>query len=234
LRPRTDEEQSVATTSRTLERACRLIGIPREHVAALAGRLESIRSIVSPDFARQFRDLDPFRALLEQFDVRRTLRGREPVRQVLYLWLKTFFVNYVLAGERLDMAHAVEVRLPFLDHELFELTRGIPAAVLARGGGRKQLLRDAVRSYVTQEVYEGAKQPFFGPPATLRVGNPLYGFIQDLLRSEALRAVPFFDQRSVIEVLDRLPRLNDEERSALDPTLLMVASLAILHERYAL
>jgi len=234
VRPRTGEEQSVAKTSRTLERACRVIGVPRELVAALAGRLEVIRSIVSPDFAAQFRGRDPFRELLAQLDVRRSLRGREPVRQILYLWLKTFFVNYVLAGERLDMAHAVEVRLPFLDHKLFELTRSIPAAVLARGGGRKQLLRDAVRSYVTSEVYEGAKQPFFGPPATLRVGNPLYVFIQDLLRSEAFRSVPFFDQASVIALLDRLPQMDDEARSAMDPTLLMTASLAILHERYAL
>jgi asparagine synthase (glutamine-hydrolysing) len=234
LRPRTGEERSVAETSRTLERACRVIGVPRELVAALAGRLEVIRSIVSPDFAAQFRGRDPFRELLAQFDVRRSLRGREPVRQILYLWLKTFFVNYVLAGERLDMAHAVEVRLPFLDHKLFELTRSIPAAVLARNGGRKQLLRDAVRSYVTTEVYEGAKQPFFGPPSTLRVGNPLYVFIQDLLRSEAFRSVPFFDRAAVIALLDRLPRMNDEDRSALDPTLLMTASLAILHERYAL
>lgn len=234
VRPRTGEERAVAETSRTLERACRVIGVPRELVSALAGRLEVIRSIVSPDFAARFRGRDPFRELLAKLDVRRSLRGREPVRQVLYLWLKTFFVNYVLAGERLDMAHAVEVRLPFLDHQLFELTRALPAAVLARGGGRKQLLRDAVRSYVTTEVYEGAKQPFFGPPATLRVGNPLYVLIQDLLRSEAFRSVPFFDRASVIALLDRLPRMDDESRSALDPTLLMAASLAILHERYGL
>lgn len=234
VRPRTGEERSVAQTSATLERACRILGVPRGLILALAGRLEGIRSIVSRDFAMQFRGRDPFRELMAQLDVRRSLRGREPVRQVLYLWLKTFFVNYVLAGERLDMAHAVEVRLPFLDHKLFELTRTIPAAVLARGGGRKQLLRDAVRSYVTSEVYEGAKQPFFGPPATLRVGNPLYVFIQDVLRSEAFRSVPFFDQASVIALLDRLPGMDDEARSALDPTLLMTASLAILHERYAL
>lgn len=234
LRSRTPQERIVAATSASLERACRVIGVPPDLLTALAERLQLIRSILRPEFASSFRGRDPFREFMSQFDTRRSLSGREPVKQILYLWLKSLFVNYVLAGERLDMAHAVEVRLPYLDHKLFELNREIPAAVLAKGGGRKQLLRDAVKSYVTDEVYQGAKQPFFAPPATLRVGNPLYTSMQDLLRSDAFRSVPFFDQRAVITVLDRLPRMEDGARSSLDPIVMMMASLAVLQERYAL
>lgn len=234
LRRRTPVERSIAATSPSLERACRVIGVPADLMSALAQRLELLRSIMRSDFAQGYRDRDPFRELMAQFDVRRSLAGREPVKQLLYLWLKSSFVNYVLAGERLDMAHAVEVRLPFLDHELFELTRSIPASVLGRGGGRKQLLRDAVRPYVTEEVYRGAKQPFFAPPSTLRIGNPLYTYVQDLLRGEGFRSVPFFDRAAVVALLDRLPRMNDEERSSLDPIVLMMASMTVLHQRYGL
>ncbi len=234
LRSRTPPERVIASTSKSLERACRVIGVPPDLMASLAERLELIRSIIAPEFALSFRDRDPFREFMAQFDVRRSLAGREPVKQLLYLWLKSLFVNYVLAGERLDMAHAVEVRLPFLDHKLFELTRAIPASVLGRSGGRKQLLREAVKSYVTDEVFRGTKQPFFAPPSTLRVGNPLYTFVQDLLRSEAFRSVPFFDPVSVIALLDRLPRMDDNARSALDPIVLMMASLTILNQRYSL
>jgi len=234
LRAKNSTERIVAATSPSLERACRVIGAPPDLMAGLAERLTAIRSIIAPGFASSFRDRDPFREFMAQFDTRRSLKGREPVKQILYLWLKSLFVNYVLAGERLDMAHAVEVRLPFLDHKLFELTRNIPAAVLAQGGGRKQLLREAVKSYITDEVYRGAKQPFFGPPSTLRVGNPLYTYMQDLLRSDAFRAVPFFDQQAVIALLDRLPRMEDKERSGLDPIMLMMMSLTVLQERYGL
>lgn len=234
LRSRTPAEMTIAATSPSLERACRVIGVPPELMGSLAERLELIRSILRPEFAQSFAKRDPFREFMAQFDVRRSLAGREPVKQLLYLWLKSLFVNYVLAGERLDMAHAVEVRLPYLDHKLFELTRTIPASVLASGGGRKQLLREAVKSYVTDEVYRGAKQPFFAPPSTLRVGNPLYTLMQDLLRSDAFRSVPFFDQRSVVALLDRLPRMDDRSRGALDPIVMMLASLTILQQRYRL
>ena len=234
MRARTAPERAVASTSPSLERACRVIGVPSDLMTSLGEKLGLLRSIMAPCFAASFRDRDPFREFMAQFDVRRSLAGREPVKQLLYLWLKSLFVNYVLAGERLDMAHAVEVRLPFLDHKLFELTRAIPAAVLAQGGGRKQLLREAMKSYVTDEVYRGEKQPFFGPPSTLRVGNPLYTFVQDLLRSDTFRSVPFFDRLAVIALLDRLPRMDDTSRSALDPIVLMLASLTILNERYAL
>jgi asparagine synthase (glutamine-hydrolysing) len=234
LRPRTQQERVIASTSSSLERACRVIGVPGDLKTSLAERLGLLRSIIAPGFAATFRDRDPFREFMAQFDARRSLSGREPVKQILYLWLKSLFVNYVLAGERLDMAHAVEVRLPFLDHKLFELTRNIPAAVLAQGGGRKQLLRKAMKPYITEEVYRGEKQPFFGPPSTLRVGNPLYTYVQDLLRSEAFRAVPFFDRPAVIALLDRLPQMDDTTRSALDPLVLMLASMTVLNERYGL
>lgn len=234
VRPRTPAERTVAATSPFLERACRVLGVPPDMFDALAERLRLIGSLTAPGFARSFQDRDPFKEFMVQFDRRSALAGREPVKQILYLWLKSLFVNYVLAGERLDMAHAVEVRLPFLDHKLFELTRDIPASLLARGGGRKHLLREATKSYVTDEVYRGAKQPFFGPPATLRVGNPLYVLVQDLLRSESFRSVPFFDQASVIALLDRIPELDEKARSSLDPILLMMASIAVLQERYSL
>jgi asparagine synthase (glutamine-hydrolysing) len=143
--------------------------------------------------------------------------------------MKSLFVNYVLAAERLDAANAVEARLPFLDHKLFELVRNAPASLLARGGRRKYLLREATKDVLTPEVYGGGKQPFFAPPATLRLNSPLYVLLQDLIRSADFSAVPFFDHTAVLRLLDRLPTLEDSIRSSLDPLLFMMASLSLLH-----
>src|SRR5437667_2737863 len=128
--------------------------------------------------------------------------GREAARQILHLWMKSIFVNYVLAGERLDMSHGVEVRLPFLDHKLFEFARSIPANLLARHGRDKYVLREAVKPFVTREVYDGVKQPFFAPTSTRAAANPMYELMQDLMRSSAFGLLPFFDQPSVIRFLD--------------------------------
>ena len=171
---------------------------------------------------------------MAQFDRPATMSGREPVKQVLYLWMKSLFVNYVLAADRLDLAHAVEVRLPFLDHELFELTRMIPASLLAKGSIRKGLLRDAARPFISDEVYRGWKQPFFAPPSTLQLQNPMYQLMQDVLRSKSLADVPFFDPKSVVALLDRLPAMHPGARASMDPLLFMMTSMSILQERYRL
>ncbi len=122
----------------------------------------------------------------------------------------------------------MEVRLPFLDHKLFELARNAPASLLIRDGRRKHLLREAVKDVITPEVYQGTKHAFFAPPVALRLKSPLYVLLQDLLRSADFASVPFFDRAAVLKLLDRLPTLDDYTRSSLDPLLFMMASLSLL------
>ena len=112
--------------------------------------------------------------------------GREPAKQILYLWMKSLFVNYVLAAERLDMTNAVEVRLPFLDHKLFDYASSIPVAMLAKGGTLKYLLREAVKASTSPTRFiSGLKQPFLAPPTTRRNDDAMYIMLQDILRSES-------------------------------------------------
>jgi asparagine synthase (glutamine-hydrolysing) len=234
FRPKSSHERQISAVSPKLGNVCKLLGFPPALLRALAEKLTLLKSLLSEDFVQAFPHRDPYGEFMAQFDRRSTMSGREPVRQVLYLWMKSLFVNYVLAADRLDMAHAVEVRLPFLDHKLFELTRTIPASLLAKGSIRKGLLRDAARPFITDEVYRGLKQPFFAPPSTLQLQNPMYQLIQDVLRSESLADIPFFDRRSVVALLDRLPAMDQNGRASMDPLLFMMTSLCILQKRYGL
>jgi asparagine synthase (glutamine-hydrolysing) len=234
LRPMNPTARRIALTSPWLSRVCRVLDFPPALLDYVSEKFDLLRRLVSADFLQTFPRRDPYREFLRQFDWRRNLRGREPAKQIIYLWMKSLFVNYVLAGERLDMAHAVEGRLPFLDHKLFEFARSIPASLLARDGRQKYILREAVKPFVTDEVYRGDKRPFFAPPTTLRVGNPMYELLQDLLRSRVFSSVPFFEQTSVVGLLDELPRMDDGTRAAMDPVIFMMASTCVLQDRYGL
>jgi asparagine synthase (glutamine-hydrolysing) len=46
--------------------------------------------------------------------------------------------------------------------------------------------------------------------------------------------LPFYDRVKVIALLDRLPALGDEARTALDPVLMILLSSCTLHERFKL
>jgi len=220
----------IARTSTWLEGISRLVAFSPGFIDYISEKLNLLQSMIASDFAQEFQKRDPYREFLKQFKLRANLLGRAPHQQLIYLWMKSIFVNYVLAGERLDMAHAVEVRLPFLDHKLFEFARSIPATMLARNGTQKYVLREAVRPFVTDEVYRGVKQPFFAPP--MLMGNPMYELLQDLLRSENFKSVPFFDQPSVIRFLDELPAMDDRTRKSMDPVLFMMASVGVLHQHH--
>ena len=107
------------------------------------------------------------------------------MHQSMYLFSKTFFPNYVLTllGDRMEMAHSVEGRVPFLDHELVELAVKMPVAYKIKGLTEKYVLREAARDVLTDSLYKRQKHPFQAPPSTLNVDDPLYTFVQDTLRS---------------------------------------------------
>ena len=234
LRPKTESQRYLGQISPLLGLLARYIGFPEELLVNLVPRYRELRDVISPDFLHVSHGRDPYREFLGQFDWRGQLLGREPVRQLLYLWLKSWFPNYVLAGERLDMAHAVEQRLPFLDHRLFEFIREIPATGLCRPGQNKHLLRNTVRPYVTARVYAGAKRPFFAPPSTLFEGNPLTKVIFDLIRSPQFRELPFFVPSAVESLLQRLRGMTPDMRASMDSVLFMLASLVVLQRRFGI
>lgn len=190
--------------------------------------------LLAPDYAAEFALRDVYGEFLHFFDVQGQLANRPPVIQSLYLWSKSILPNYILFAERLEMAHAVEVRLPFLDHHVFELVRDMPVSLLMRGMKEKYVLRQAARPVLTDTVYARPKQPFTAPPATLTTNNQLYTLMQDSLRSSDMASVPFFDQAAAIALLDELPVMSERRRIALDPILMMLLCTYLLQTQYNL
>jgi asparagine synthase (glutamine-hydrolysing) len=152
------------------------------------------------------------------------------------LWAKTFLPNYILTvlGDRMEMAHSVEGRVPFLDHEVVELICSMPVGLKIRGMTEKFVLREAARPVLTDTVDRRQKHPFLSPPATLNPHDRLHEMVQDALRGSALRQVPFFDQVKVVRLLDGLPALQPGEQVAIDQILMMLLSGCVLGERFAL
>ncbi len=173
---------------------------------------------------------------LNHLDLPRQVRGREPLHAALYLWGKSMLPNYVLTilGDRMEMAHSIEGRLPFLDHHLVEKVVALPASFKIRGMSEKYILREAVKPYVTDTLYRREKHPFIAPPATLAPEQRLFQMMQDTLRGSALAALPFFDQARVVDYLDRFPRLSPDEQRTADQMLMEILSLCVLQEQFHL
>jgi len=178
---------------------------------------------------------EPYTELLDSLDVDRLMAGRDPVNQALHVWTRTQLPTYVLAvlGDRMEMAHSVEGRVPFLDHHVAEYAARLPVRHKIRGLREKHVLREAVRDCVLPEVLHRQKHPFMSPPARSAT-DPVAVFCQDVLRSRAVDDQPFFAPQAVRGLMDQVAVMPPDDRAAFEGVVLRVVSTCLLQERFAL
>ncbi|MBI3448927.1 MAG: asparagine synthase (glutamine-hydrolyzing) [Acidobacteria bacterium] len=214
----------------------RLLGYVPSWIETFSARSRKMQALLAPEYLAAFHGREGFRSLFDDIDVRGQLRGRDPVHQSLYLWSKTALPSYILCvlGDRMEMGHSIEGRVPFLDHHLVEVIRSQPVAMKIRGMTEKFVLREAARPVITDTVYNRQKHPFLSPPATLNPSRKLNVLMQDMLRGKVLASIPFFDRTKVVALLDDLEAMDEGSRVAVDQVLMILMSACVLHERFRL
>jgi asparagine synthase (glutamine-hydrolysing) len=204
-----------------------------ETAIALSAKMHAV---LSKEFLETCRGREGFSNFIKDIDVPGQLTGRHSLHQSLYLWSKTRLPNYILTllGDRMEMAHSIEGRVPFLDHHLVELMRSQPVTQKIRGATQKYVLRESVRNVITDTVYRRHKHPFLSPPATLNQQSRFNTLLQDTLRGPLLCSMPFFDRPKVLNLLDNLYRMDEASRVANDQVLMTLLSACVLHDRFQL
>jgi asparagine synthase (glutamine-hydrolysing) len=201
---------------------------------AMATAGAKIRGLLSRDMLDIHGRRDAYALFAGPLDVSR-LEGRDPVHQAQYLWAKSVLPMFILCvlGDRMEMAHSIEGRVPFLDHRVAEVAMRTPVHQKIRGTVEKHVLREAARPVLTDTVYRRQKHPFFAPPATVTPGTRLYQLTQDTLRT-SIGSVPFYDAAAVVALLDRLPAMDPAARSAIDPVIVSMLSVVHLQKGFGL
>jgi len=75
--------------------------------------------------------------------------------------------NVLQYGDRMSMAHSLEVRVPFCDHELVEFCMSLSARLRSRSRRFKHLLRSAMRHRLPDNLFRRKKVGFNPPTAEL-------------------------------------------------------------------
>jgi asparagine synthase (glutamine-hydrolysing) len=111
-------------------------------------------------------------------DAWRSADGGSAVNRMLETDVNTYLPDDLLVKMDIaSMAHSLEARSPFLDHELMEFAAGLPGRMKLRGGERKVLLRHALRGWLPDQVLDGPKRGFGLP----MIGDWLRGGLRDML-----------------------------------------------------
>jgi len=90
--------------------------------------------------------------------------GCEVLDRLLDINLRTYLLDDLLPKvDRMAMAHGLEVRAPFLDHELVEFALCLPRSARIRGTSRKRVVKAAAADLLPPELLNRRKRGFGVP-----------------------------------------------------------------------
>lgn len=157
---------------------------------------------------------DELNSTLQSYDARAALEKHLPPkfssRHILaraqHLEIMLFMSNYLLSsqGDRMGMAHSVEVRMPFLDHRLMEFVGKVPTIWKICGLHEKHLLKKALVPFLPGSITGRVKHPYRAP-----VHESLFILAQneegrELLSERAVRQAGLFDYNKICTLLSKL------------------------------
>jgi asparagine synthase (glutamine-hydrolysing) len=91
-------------------------------------------------------------------------------------------------ADQMSMAVSLELRVPFLDHELVEYVLGLPVSVKQAYSGTKGLLVEACRDLLPPSIYDRPKAGFVLPMRAWMLG-PLGSYVEEGLREAVSRGL---------------------------------------------
>jgi asparagine synthase (glutamine-hydrolysing) len=128
--------------------------------------------------------------------------AEDPLNKVLYCDIKTYLPDDILAcTDRMSMHHSLEVRVPFLDHQLMEYCATIPPELKIKWFQKKYLLKKAVASLLPGPVVRHKKQGFVGPMSRW-LRTDLRKFTLERLSDGILQKHGWLNPKTVKNILD--------------------------------
>lgn len=154
--------------------------------------------LYTPEFAQQALTADPACEHVAAFE---RVEAADFLHQMLYLDTKIFMTSLnLIYNDKMSMASSVEVRVPFLDHELAEFVAwNVPPNLKLNGFIRpstKYIFRRAMCDILPREVLQQPKAGF-AAPVDYWLAHDLRTMVDDLLSSAQLRKRGMFRPEAV-------------------------------------
>lgn len=116
----------------------------------------------------------------------------------IHFWL---IGDILLKADKMSMAHSLEVRVPFLDKEVFEVARKLPTRFKVNKYNTKYAMRQAAHRYLPDMVAEKKKLGFPVPTRIWLREDKYYGIVKEAFESDA--AGKYFKVEELLKLLDR-------------------------------
>jgi len=157
------------------------------------------RRLYAPELRRELQGYDAAQVIRAHW---RETAGQHPLDQAQYADIMTWLPGDILVKvDRASMAHALEVRVPFLDHPLVEWAASLPPGLRLNARGSKRVLRSALAGDLPAAVLRRPKMGFAVPLAAWLRG-PLLGPVRKALAAPAFAESGLLDMRAVGRLIE--------------------------------
>ena len=116
-------------------------------------------------------------------------------------WLQDWCI---IRQDKNTMAHSLEIRLPFLDHNLIELAFRVPPRLKNNGLRDKIIERKIAAKLLPRKVTQRRKNPFFLPMEFFFEHPQIRGLIAETLNEAQVRKRGYFDSTYVKALLEKM------------------------------
>jgi asparagine synthase (glutamine-hydrolysing) len=136
--------------------------------------------------------------------------SQHPLERMIFTDVRYYLPNALLVkADRMSMAHGLEVRVPYLDHEFVELASAAPPNLKLRHfTGRKWLLRRVADRVLPAGVRLPTAKKGFNLPMVSWLRGPLKEPMLDLLSRGSLKKAGLLRPEAVERVIDEHLRLG--------------------------
>jgi asparagine synthase (glutamine-hydrolysing) len=157
------------------------------------------RNLYNKDVCDEMENFDAYRYHKKYFE---KCGDVSPLNRLLYLDFKTFMPALNLdTTDKTSMAANLEVRAPFLNKELVELSARIPSRLKIKGIKRKYILKKAVEEILPKEII-WRKKAGFSAPVRSWLRGALKPRVEDLLSEETIKRRGLFDAQEIGRIID--------------------------------
>jgi asparagine synthase (glutamine-hydrolysing) len=114
--------------------------------------------------------------------------------------------------DRCSMAHSLEVRVPFLDHQIVEFMARVPSKLKYKGCHSKYLLKKLSENYLPNEIIKRSKKGFGIPIAKWFCGI-LKNSLSDIIEDPNSYINRYFDSKYIFQLmLDHINHKQDNRK----------------------
>lgn len=177
-------------------------GSMRENLTpTLSNFSESLNCPVSGILPQSFIELDSHEVVSYYLSQLEALDSPDIYQKIPYLEMKNRLPEHLLMRvDKMTMAHSIEARVPFLDHELVEFAMKLPLSYKINNGIGKYILKQVAEPYVDHDLLYRKKQGFGAPMESWFKQSQFVTFCRHAIENSALIS-EFFDKQYLLNML---------------------------------